>query len=61
MPKRPPERVTRLGLPEKSARINLAVTPKEKAEMQEAARSRRMTLTDYLLQLHRSDVKKGGK
>lgn len=54
------ETLTRLGLPAKSAKIIFAVTPGEKREIQESARARGETVTNYLLGLHRR-AKKGGK
>ena len=37
----------------KSDRINFAVTPGEKSEIQTAARKYGLTVTDYFLRLHR--------
>jgi hypothetical protein len=54
------ERVTRLGLPEKSEKIMFAATPTEKAEIQKAARERGQTVSGYLLGLHNAAMK-GGK
>jgi hypothetical protein len=56
----PKERLTRLGLPERSAKVLISVTPTEKAAIQAAARERGETVTAYLLGLHRR-AKKGGQ
>ena len=56
------ERLTRLGLPEKSEKIMFAATPTEKREIQAAAREQGATVSGYLLGLHRAFVaKRGGK
>lgn len=39
--------------PDKLDRINFLVTPKEKAEIQETAKAFGLTVTEYLLRLHR--------
>ncbi len=39
--------------PEKPERINFLVSPEEKREIQETAKSFGLTTTNYLLQLHR--------
>ena len=57
MEKRPKERLTRLGLPEKSAKVIFAVTEQEKREIQEMARSQRITVTEYLIGMHRLRVR----
>ena len=57
MEKRPKERLTRLGLPEKSAKVIFAVTEQEKREIQEMARSQRLTVTEYLVGMHRLRVR----
>jgi hypothetical protein len=58
MPKRKP-RLTRLGLPEKSERVIFAVTPEDKRSIKEAARARGLTVSAYLVAIHRET--KGGK
>ena len=57
MPTKPTVRLTRLGLPEKSAKVIFAVTEQEKREIQEMARSQRITVTEYLVGMHRSRVR----
>ena len=57
MEKKPADRLTRLGLPEKSAKVIFAVTEQEKREIQEMARSQRMTVTEYLIGMHRLRVR----
>jgi len=52
-----PVRLTRLGLPEKSAKIIFAVTEEEKREIQEMARSQRITVTEYFVGMHRLRVR----
>jgi hypothetical protein len=54
MPKKPKERLTRLGLPEKSAQVIFAVTPAQKQEIKVEAQENGLTVTDYLLGLHYS-------
>ncbi|HKD17606.1 MAG TPA: hypothetical protein VKG23_07025 [Thermoanaerobaculia bacterium] len=54
---KPAVRLTRLGLPEKSAKIIFAVTEEEKREIQEMARSQRITVTEYLIGMHRLRVR----
>lgn len=57
MAMKPAVRLTRLGLPEKSAKIIFAVTEEEKREIQEMARSQRITVTEYLIGMHRLRVR----
>ena len=57
MATKPSARLTRLGLPEKSAKIIFAVTEDEKREIQEVARSQRITVTEYLVGMHRLRVR----
>lgn len=54
------ERITRLGLPERSAKVIISLTPSEKVAIQKAARAKLETVTQYLLGLHR-EATKGGK
>jgi hypothetical protein len=54
MSKRPKERLTRLGLPEKSESVVFAVTPTQKREIRAEAQDNGVTVTDYLLGLHYS-------
>lgn len=51
MRKRKP-RITRLGLPEKSERIIIAVTEAQKDSIKKAAVDRGTTVSRYLLTLH---------
>jgi hypothetical protein len=48
MPKKKP-RITRLGLPEKTERIVIAVTPGEKADIRKWAAESKGTVSQYLL------------
>jgi hypothetical protein len=58
VPKKTKGRLTRLGLPEKSEKIIFAVTPEQKREIRAmAAAIKEVTVTDYLLELHRYSIR----